>query len=73
MPLLFAYQLNSFFNGLKYSLQRNSLPVATKLGCSDDQWINSYHKMSFFYNSRNLMVNYADVMRKNRIKEATVD
>ena len=52
MPLLFAYQLNSFFNGLKYSLQRNSLPVATKLGCSDDQWINSLminnHKMSFF-------------------------
>ena len=48
MPLLFAYQLNSFFNGLKYSLQRNSLPEATKLGCSDDQWINSYHKMSFF-------------------------
>ena len=34
------------------------------VSCSDDQCINSYHKMSISYNSRNLMVNYADVMRK---------
>ena len=40
--------------------------------CSDDQSINSYHKMSFSYNLRNLMVNFADVMRKNCIKDATV-
>ena len=72
MPLLFFYQVNSFSNGHKYSLQRNSLPVATTLACSGDQWIDSYHKMIFVYNSRNLIVNYADVMRKNCIKEATV-
>ena len=31
---------------------------------SDDQWINSYHKLSFSYNSKNLMVTYGDVMKK---------
>ena len=54
MPLLFVYQVNSFSNGHKYSLQRNSLPVATTLGCSGDQWINSYHKMSFFFTIREI-------------------
>ena len=43
-----------------------------RISCSDDQWINSYHKMSFSYNLGNLMVNYADIMRKNCMKEATV-
>ena len=38
----------------------------------DDQWINSYHKISFSYNSRNLIVNYADVMGKNCVKKTTV-
>ena len=42
------------------------------ISCSDYQLIISYHKMSFSYNSRNLMVNYADVMRKKCVKEATV-
>ena len=42
------------------------------ISCSDDQWVNSYRKMSFSCSSRKLMVNYADVIRKNCVKEATV-
>ena len=42
------------------------------ISSSDDQWITSYHKMSFSYNLRNLMVNYADIMQKNCVKVVTV-
>ena len=40
MPLLFIYQLNSFSTGHKYLLQRNSLPVAIKLGVYHVQMIS---------------------------------
>ena len=73
MPLLFIYQLNSFSTGHKYLLQRNSLPVAIKLGVYHVQMISGSIVLTkwvcFSCSSRNLMVNYADIMRKNCIKE----
>ena len=68
LSLLFVYQLKSLTAGHKFLVIKKQLTSSYKMRgilYLDDQWINSYHNVSFSYNTRNLVVNYADFMRKN--------